>query len=129
MKRKAKTLTPRQYAEQQGVAYTTVMSWLQRGKLPGAVKHATLTGHYWELLETVSAPKLQPGRPPKADGSNGVKEGSKEMIEDKATERWKERAKKLGLIVNAGADNPQSKPKTSGPDGKVSVKPGKQSKK
>jgi hypothetical protein len=32
------------------------------------------------------------------------------MIEDKATERWKERAKKLGLIVNMGADNPQSKP-------------------
>ena len=25
------------------------------------------------------------------------------MIEDKATQRWKELAKKLGLIVNAGA--------------------------
>jgi hypothetical protein len=33
------------------------------------------------------------------------------MIEDKATEKWKERAKKLGLIVNAGADTPQPKPK------------------
>ena len=33
------------------------------------------------------------------------------MIEDKATERWKERAKKLGLIVNAGADKPKLKPK------------------
>lgn len=32
------------------------------------------------------------------------------MIEDKATERWKERAKKLGLIVNAGVDNPKPKP-------------------
>jgi hypothetical protein len=32
------------------------------------------------------------------------------MIEDKATERWKERARKLGLIVNAGADKPGSKP-------------------
>jgi hypothetical protein len=32
------------------------------------------------------------------------------MIEDKATERWKERARKLGLIVNAGADKPMSKP-------------------
>jgi hypothetical protein len=31
------------------------------------------------------------------------------MIEDKATERWKERAKKLGLIVNAGADKPKPK--------------------
>ena len=33
------------------------------------------------------------------------------MIEDKATEKWKERAKKLGLIVNMGADKP--KPETS----------------
>lgn len=28
------------------------------------------------------------------------------MIEDKATEKWKERMKKLGLIVNMGADKP-----------------------
>ena len=34
------------------------------------------------------------------------------MIEDKATERWKEWAKKLGLIVNLGADKtkPESNP-------------------
>ena len=32
------------------------------------------------------------------------------MIEDKATERWKERMKKLGLIVNMGADKPEPKP-------------------
>ena len=31
------------------------------------------------------------------------------MIEDKATEKWKERMKKLGLIVNAGADKPKPK--------------------
>ncbi|HEX8141453.1 MAG TPA: hypothetical protein VF553_02590 [Pyrinomonadaceae bacterium] len=47
------------------------------------------------------------------------------MIEDKATERWKERARKLGLIVNAGAEQPKPKPKASGTDGKVSVKPNK----
>jgi hypothetical protein len=47
------------------------------------------------------------------------------MIEDKATERWKERMKKLGLIVNAGADKPEPKRKASGTDGKVSVKPNK----
>jgi hypothetical protein len=29
------------------------------------------------------------------------------MIEDKATERLKERLKKLGLIVNMGADKPK----------------------
>lgn len=42
------------------------------------------------------------------------------MIEDKATERWKDRARKLGLIVNAGADKP--KPKASGKDTKGSAK-------
>lgn len=47
------------------------------------------------------------------------------MIEDKATEKWKERAKKLGLIVNMGADKTESKPKASGADSKASVKPGK----
>ena len=49
------------------------------------------------------------------------------MIDDKATERWKERAKKLGLIVNAGADKP--KPKAGGTDGKISVKPSKKGRK
>ena len=48
------------------------------------------------------------------------------MIEDKATEKWKERAKKLGLIVNAGADKTKPRPKAGGADGKVSSgKPGK----
>ena len=49
------------------------------------------------------------------------------MIEDKATEKWKERAKKMGLIVNMGADKP--KPKANRPTGKVTVKPGKKGKK
>ncbi len=48
------------------------------------------------------------------------------MIEDKATEKWKERAKKLGLIVNMGADKPKPAAKTGGTDGKV--KPGKKGK-
>ena len=51
------------------------------------------------------------------------------MIEDKATEKWKERAKKLGLIVNAGADKSRPQLKAGGTDGKVTVKPGKKGKK
>jgi hypothetical protein len=45
------------------------------------------------------------------------------MIVDKATERWKERARKLGLIVNAGADKPKPKPKA--PAEKATKKGGK----
>lgn len=43
------------------------------------------------------------------------------MIEDKATERWKERAKKLGLIVNAGADKPKPQPETPAEKAKKKV--------
>lgn len=49
------------------------------------------------------------------------------MIEDKATEKWKERAKKMGLIVNMGADKP--KPKAGGDTGKAGAKQGKSGKK
>ena len=42
------------------------------------------------------------------------------MIEDKATEKMKERLKKMGLIVNMGADKPESKPKSE--DKKKAVK-------
>jgi hypothetical protein len=34
------------------------------------------------------------------------------MIEDKATEKLKRKLQKLGLIVNAGADKSQPRPKT-----------------
>ena len=36
------------------------------------------------------------------------------MIEDNATEKLKKKLQKLGLIVNAGADKPDSKPRTKG---------------
>ena len=58
-----KMLTPKQYAERQGVAYTTVMNWLRQDKVLGAVKHMTPTGHYWEVPAKAAKPKLLPGRP------------------------------------------------------------------
>ena len=64
--KKPKMLTPRQYAERQRVAYTTVMNWLRQDKILGAVKHMTPTGHYWEIPVKATKPKLLPGRPPKS---------------------------------------------------------------
>jgi predicted site-specific integrase-resolvase len=61
--KKPKMLTPRQYAERQGVAYTTVMNWLRQDKILGAVKQMTPTGHYWEIPAKAAKPKLQTGRP------------------------------------------------------------------
>jgi hypothetical protein len=48
------------------------------------------------------------------------------MIEDKATEKWKERAKKLGLIVNLGAGKPKPE---SGPSRKAKAETSKKDKK
>jgi hypothetical protein len=61
-RKKGKLVTPRQYATMHGVPYTTVMYWLQSGKIKTAVKHQTPTGHHWELPDNTPAPpKLRPG--------------------------------------------------------------------
>jgi hypothetical protein len=66
MGRKVNLVTPRQYATKHGVAYTTVMYWLQSGKIPGAEKTETPTGHYWLLPDDTPNPELKKtGRPRK----------------------------------------------------------------
>jgi predicted site-specific integrase-resolvase len=77
MSRKGKLVTPRQYAEMNGVAYTTVMHWLQAGKVEGAVKHETPFGHYWELPDDTPRPKKLSGRPKKATKKSAKKGGAK----------------------------------------------------
>ncbi len=47
------------------IPYTTVMYWLQTGKVEGAVKHQTPTGHYWELPDDTPRPPSMAGRPKK----------------------------------------------------------------
>ncbi len=73
MGKQPKMLTPRQYAEKVGVAYTTVMNWLQQGRIPEAVKHTTPTGHYWEVPDVARVPDLRPGRPAKKAAKKGGK--------------------------------------------------------
>jgi predicted site-specific integrase-resolvase len=69
MSRKVKLVTPRQYAEINGVAYTTVLYWLNNGRVDGAVKHTTPFGYYWELPEDAPRPKSRAGRPTKEAAS------------------------------------------------------------
>ncbi len=59
-------MTPRQYAEINGVAYTTVLYWLNNGRVEGAIKHQTPFGYYWEL-------PLDAPRPKKATKKRGAK--------------------------------------------------------
>ena len=51
MGRKVILVTPKEYAEMKGVAYTTVMYWLKTNRVEGAIKHETPRGPYWELPE------------------------------------------------------------------------------
>ena len=44
------------------------------------------------------------------------------MIEDKATEKLKKRLQKMGLIVNAGVDKSESKPKSEKKESKKGKK-------
>jgi hypothetical protein len=73
--RKGKLVTPKEYAEMNGVAYTTVMYWLQTGKVEGAVKHETPRGPYWELPEDTPRPKKLSGRPKKTAAKKATKKG------------------------------------------------------
>jgi hypothetical protein len=69
MSRKVKLVTPKEYAEKNSVAYTTVMYWLKMDRVPGAVKHETPRGAYWELPEDTTPPPKRSGRPKKEAGS------------------------------------------------------------
>ena len=83
------------------------------------------------VLTCLSIEERPMGRPPKADRVSGTdrkisvkakasQRRRQEMIEDKATEKLKKRLQKWGLIVNAGVDKPESRPKSE--DKKKSVK-------
>jgi len=67
MSRKVKLVTPKEYAEIHQVAYTTVLYWLNNGRVEGAVKHETPRGPYWELPVDTPRPKKMSGRPPLTD--------------------------------------------------------------
>ena len=63
------TVTPREYAQKHGVAYTTVMKWLQRGLIAGAVKEALpapFEGYIYRVPEDAPRPTAKPGPKPSA---------------------------------------------------------------
>jgi hypothetical protein len=61
-------LTPRQYAQEVGAAYTTVMNWLSKGLLKGAVKQPLPYGggYYYQVPADAPKPNLKSGPKPKA---------------------------------------------------------------
>lgn len=77
-------LSPKQYAETVDRPYTTVVTWLQRGQVPGAVKHGTPTGHYWEIPEGTTPPELKPGPRPGTKKAAAKAAGSAKKSSKKA---------------------------------------------
>jgi hypothetical protein len=75
---KGKLVTTGQYAEINDVAYTTVMHWLQAGKVECSVRHETPFGHYWELPDDAPRPNKLSGRPKKeTSAKKSTKKGAK----------------------------------------------------
>jgi hypothetical protein len=65
MKEKPKMLTARQFAAAREVAYTTVISWLNKELLIGAEKQELAYGGFmWQIPEDADGPELKPGPRP-----------------------------------------------------------------
>lgn len=74
MKKSTKMLTPRQYAAEHGVAYTTVMNWLKQDLIPGADKEALPFGGYvYRIPKIAPKPNLKAGPKPKPKGNSTAK--------------------------------------------------------
>jgi predicted site-specific integrase-resolvase len=61
---KAKMVSARQFAKINSLSYTTVMSWLRQGLIPGAKKEPTEFGDVWRIpasaIDKVQRPKPGP---------------------------------------------------------------------
>ena len=58
-------LTPRQFAAAKDVAYTTVISWLNKKLLADAEKQELAYGGFmWQIPEDAPTPDLKPGPKP-----------------------------------------------------------------
>ena len=101
---KTKMITAKEYAETHDVHYTTVMNWLRRELLPGAVKEDLPFGGYFYMIPAnVPVPSLKPGPKPKnADegkaGKRTTDKGTQTLPFEPATAtaKPKARAKKAG---------------------------------
>jgi len=79
MKGKPKMLTARQFAAAREVAYTTVISWLNKKLLPGAEKQELAYGGFmWQIPADATVPDLKPGpRPGEKKAAKKSKKGAK----------------------------------------------------
>ena len=72
-------LTARQFAAAREVAYTTVISWLNKELLKGAEKQELAYGGFmWQIPEDAPIPELKPGpKPAKKAAKKAMKKAAK----------------------------------------------------
>ncbi len=66
------------FAGEMGISYPTIVRWLKRGIVPGAILEETPAGSYWQIPEsalTMERPKA--GRKPKAESAGEAKPARK----------------------------------------------------
>jgi len=66
-------LTAVQFAREIGASYPTVISWLDQGIVPGAVKQSDQRGEYWEIPEAaLNMERPKRGRKTQAPARKGA---------------------------------------------------------
>lgn len=81
-------LTPRQFATHHGVAYTTVISWINKGLLAGAEQfEMPFGGFVWRVPIDATVPDLKPGPVPKAQTEQGTKASKKARLVKKGSDQ------------------------------------------
>jgi hypothetical protein len=75
-----KMITAKEYAEIHNVHYTTVMNWLRRDLVPGAIKEELpFGGYFYKIPANTPIPELKPG--PKTFGER-LKAIAEEIVEE-----------------------------------------------
>jgi hypothetical protein len=78
MKKRIRMLTAVQFAKEASISYTTVMSWLKQGLVPGAEKKADHRGEYWDIPDTaLKMERPKAGRPSKRQPESTKKKATK----------------------------------------------------
>ncbi len=57
-------MTATQFSKEIGASYPTIISWLDMGIVPGAIKQSDARGEYWEIPESaLNMERPKRGRP------------------------------------------------------------------
>jgi len=99
-------ITARQYAEMHNTPYTTVATWLQRVRIPGAEKHEMPYGGYvWMVPQIAPKPELKPGPKPKSEADQVYQvrapAGHQEPVIKKSRASKRSPAKKANAMKSA----------------------------